>query len=249
MSVRGELIILLNIWDSGRTGNDFRKSRMLRKNKLKLFNVLLVGLFLLQPTIAAPQDTLSITEPSQVSSFPGGPVPSDEVFARFFKDAISDDLVFSDNNFEILKIERVNGWPSGDEYVVDGRGLFRSRVDYINILTDMFRYVVFQMRSNVFLGLSLTAESGLRQDSNEALALFEFLEKKYNEDSLPQDLLSYMGAMEEGEFLTALETADFILRENYYDFFDRSLVPGYETIGTFELKFRKTERGWVGVKK
>lgn len=176
-----------------------------------------------------------------------GNTPSDKVVQEHLRQTVESNDLYGPY-FSMDSWERTNGWSDNDNYIVVADVSLKSKVNYLEVLSDCV--VGYESDSlSESLAESLTLGVRLLQGSLDGSqkAFIAYWNGDATKLPQPQALQDLSKRISKERMDTLLKTCDTYLMNTYGDRIDRSLVEGTELPRRYTMTFRRTEQGWMGV--
>lgn len=171
--------------------------------------------------------------------------PSDELVKDFLYQTVSAYSLYKES-FEIVSWEKKNGWKDNENYVASTSVKLKSKVGYINLLSDC----VVSSAANLNGSWAEKTQIQLLAMQSDANGTGKEFVKYWNNSASkipwPKELKNVSQQTSQTEWNSLLKACDINLLSTYDNIIDRNLSKGTEIVREYQLKFKSTEKGWLG---
>lgn len=170
---------------------------------------------------------------------------SDLVKDYLYKTVNSYDLY--QQHFNIESWEKTNGWKDGDDYIVSANVNLKSKISYINLLSDCAVASAPSLKGSWAERSSLDVLAMQANASGLGKQFVEYWNNGAAKTTWPKELQDVAQHTNKDEWDTLMKACDNHILTNYGEVIDRTLSPSTKLVRTYKLKFKNTEKGWMGL--
>jgi len=171
--------------------------------------------------------------------------PSQALFESYFRSTVNDYHLYQ-SSYEIVALERVNGWKQNEDYEIQGNAVLKSKFGYLELVDQLADQIIEESKTDASVGMGIGLAGMLRQMTGDNEKFIQFWNEESQKNAIPPGLVAKQKEMEAGQFAGIVQRADQILLEEYGQIIDRNLRKGDELRRSYTLTFKKTEKGWMG---
>ncbi|HUH88543.1 MAG TPA: hypothetical protein VL003_10930 [Pusillimonas sp.] len=169
--------------------------------------------------------------------------PSDKVVRDHLQRTISSYDLYA-SYFKLDTWERENGWKDNDNYVVVADATLKSKVHYLQVLSDC---VVGMEDGTVVESL----QAGIHMLQGKLLGTEKAFVQYWNGPATqvpqPQALQELSQRISKERIDGLLKACDAYLISTYGHLIDRTLSPETELVRKYTMTFKQSEKGWMGI--